>query len=399
MKSKLLVYDSFYSGHHREYVEHLLRHWPADTGVIFVVHPKVIAEINSIGLIHNFELVGLPQVLADELENVTNHKEHLAVEREFILEIAQQYQPAEWLWLFMDPYRTFLGSRPFRGLGIRHRGILFMNQLYVPWNLGYLRQQLAYRLKLWLLLRNPAVEEIYILNDQQGSQRLNQKYRTERFSFLPDPVLIIDSLGLDQTADQGALRASLGWSKDRKIALLFGAISERKNALGCLRAASCLPPALRARTCLVIHASSIRSPHKEQLSSLIAEINESYPELELRFERGRLSDQELAHRIAASDLILAPYRHFYSSSGVMNCAIRHAKPFVASERGLMAVLAREYGVGQLVDPTDFEQMATAWEEGFKEETLPLDSCERYINARSAEEFAGILGKQKLGVGA
>ncbi|MEM8585469.1 MAG: glycosyltransferase [Bacteroidota bacterium] len=402
MGDRLIIYDSFSGGHHPEFVRLLLENWPPNSGgksfTKLLLHPKIVAELKHISLPERVELVELPQVVTRQLAEASNHKEHILIERAFLLDMVEKYKPTDWLWLAIDAYRTFLSRRPFKKYNVRHRGILFMNHLYRPWKLHNTREQLALRYKLGKMLRNQSVEKVFVLNDDAGAVKLNKQYKENRFISLPEPIAGERDLIKTSEERKSAFKEELGWPLDKKIALLFGVLAPRKNPIGCIEALKLLPSELQKNYCLVIHGSISNPPSLEQeVHQAIEETNtqlaqklstSSSPPFVL-LQTGRVIGQELEKRFAACDIVLAPYVNFYSASGVMNHAIQHGKTSVVPHRGLMASLSESYQFNEVCIADQPKDIARAWGLADKR-ALDLNKAMQYLASRTPAQYAKTL---------
>lgn len=402
MGDRLIIYDSFSGGHHPELIIQLLRNWPVSRNsyefVKFILNPSIVSELSDITPPEGVEIIGLPQVVSDNLAEARTHKEHIKLEQDYLLSIANDYKPTIWLWMALDAYQVYLASQPFKELGTRHIGILFMNHLYRPFHLSNARDQLALRYKLMKSLSNSRVETIFVLNDEAGAERLRKQFKDSRFKALPEPIANGGKLISVSLAEKNRIREKIGWPIDRKIALLFGALSPRKNALGCLEALELLPKSLRDQTTMCIHASVVKpKSHLEEVKEAIENINakssigykDDRSDVSALIQIGRISESEVEDRFAACDVVLAPYLNFFSASGVMNHAIQHQKHAIIPHKGLMASLSKNYELNYSCRSNQPKDLARAWADASSSDFNEA-GANSYLASRTPEHYARTL---------
>jgi glycosyltransferase involved in cell wall biosynthesis len=162
--------------------------------------------------------------------------------------------------------------------------------------------------------------------------------------------------------------------------LLFGYLTERKGPLTVLDALRLLPTHISKRVAVLLAGRidpTIRSAIKERCSALARE----RPELWLRIEDRWLSRAELEFLVARSDVVLAPYRKFVGSSGVLMWAARAGRPVLAQEYGLVGRLTRDHRLGAVADSSDPTRLAR------EIERMIEYGPQNFIDVSSAATFA------------
>lgn len=238
----------------------------------------------------------------------------------------------------LDLYQVAIGrsSTPYKIAGIWFRPYSRME----PEGNGLLQKLRFWKSKLQkqgvmkLALRNPALDKIFILNDEQMPAWLDEK----RFFTLPDPWF-------DYPMAEGFdLRKHYGIPDDHLILLQFGYADERKNNENIITALNKLP-------------------HPNITLLIIGKFRPGYEEELKKFKTGPfrmitrdefISDEEMESTFRQSDVILRMNVNFFGSSGVVGIAARHDKPVIVSDTGVMAELVEKYKLGDIVDPYDPE---------------------------------------------
>jgi glycosyltransferase involved in cell wall biosynthesis len=135
----------------------------------------------------------------------------------------------------------------------------------------------------------------------------------------------------------------------RQRLLFFGAIRSNKGLHILLRALELLP-----QCDLTVAGEPVEPRYFEQVRDLARRLPPGRVELIDRF----VSEQETADLFGRSSLVVLPYTSFAAQSGVLQQALTHARPVVASDVGALGESVRRWGVGEVVPPGD--ERALAW---------------------------------------
>jgi len=198
----------------------------------------------------------------------------------------------------------------------------------------FLKSRLQKKMVMKLALRNPSLDKIFILNDEQMPAWLDE----QRFFTLPDPWF-------DYPMAEGFdLRKYYGIPDDHLILLQFGFADERKNNENIIAALNGIPHS--NITLLII--GKFRPGYEQELQQLKTGPFRMVTRDEF------ITDEEMESTFRQSDVILRMNVNFFGSSGVVGIAARHDKPVIVSDTGVMAKLVEKYRLGEVVDPYDTE---------------------------------------------
>jgi colanic acid biosynthesis glycosyl transferase WcaI len=210
-----------------------------------------------------------------------------------------------------------------------------------------LRKSVLYR----LMLLNRALSVVLTLDPFFPDYAADTYRGGHKVMALPDPAFT-------PPATSGAGPAGLLPPPDRKLLLLFGALSERKGIL-CLLEALRLMPADTAAGIAVVIAGRVAPEIRPAVRRALGLLRRRQPHLWLHLEDRWLEDVEVAGLVQASDLVLAPYQRFVGSSGVLLWAAQARVPVLTQDYGLIARLVREHRLGVTADVTDPRVLAVA----------------------------------------
>lgn len=242
--------------------------------------------------------------------------------------------------------------------GRRASGILFRPSVHyaeffgqrpsVKERLREIRKNILYP----LMLRNPAIHSVYSLDPYFPAFAAKHYAAGYKVEGLVDPISRQDEM-------RPAVRVAKGAEEKIRFAM-FGVLTERKGIVTLLDALRLLP----RRTAKLIEVkiagqidAAIRGVVWERRSALARYRSE----LDLRLEDRHLHESEIAALVANADVVLAPYRRFVGSSGVLMWAAGAGKPVITQDYGLLGRLVRERGLGIAVDTTSAPALAHAIE--------------------------------------
>ncbi|MDP5120775.1 MAG: glycosyltransferase, partial [Spirosomaceae bacterium] len=233
---------------------------------------------------------------------------------------------------------------------------------------------------LWLMLRQNKLNKIFILNDHSTAAKLNTRFSTNLFTYLPDPIY-------DYPNDDSVLniREKHDISTDRIILLCFGMIDAKKNVALIIDAAKELPDAVAKKLCILV-VGKVREEYTTTLTQSINIAKKENTQLQIEQVNGFVTDAEMESYVKQSDWISLAYVNFYSSSGVVGLAARHNKPILATQFGVIGQQTQEYGLGISVDARKIAEITSSLEIIVSQEHHYPRSAERFVNEHSPENF-------------
>lgn len=164
--------------------------------------------------------------------------------------------------------------------------------------------------------------------------------------------LLPDSTNPELPKEGGKLaEALLKKAAGRKILLLIGGIQERKNLSGL---AKMLANADASRVLFAVVGRFLTSQFSPETQAAVAAMEKAE---NVFLHDGYIQDEaELNACIAASDVIFAVYKNFWSSSNILTKAALYDKPTLVPAGGLMQKHVEEYGIGLAQDADDTDRM-------------------------------------------
>lgn len=188
-----------------------------------------------------------------------------------------------------------------------------------------------------------------VCHTRQAQSRL-----VEEFNVSEEAVRIIPHgplMDRDAFPSYAAARMRFEWTMDRPVALLFGVLRPYKGVEFLLRSWAKVQKNL-PKACLVV-AGYAAQAYAQQLRSLCRDL-EIGGTVEFRFRF--LPEEELHTLIAATDVLVYPYRNI-TQSGALFAGMNAGKAIVATRVGGLTEVLRDERTGCLVEYGDHDQLA------------------------------------------
>lgn len=390
---KILVYDSEAGGHHREYFRYLKEYWAqaeTDGHLYFATHPDVAEDIEE-EVPQTCTVLPLDRATVDELENTQQAWRRSLKEWSAMEEMAQQCEPDHCVVSSLNWFQFALALPQAYWVDYTISGILFFP--YPRWKpesastfdaaLDRIRL-IRKRTILWLMMRNPMVSTVHVLNDPKVAQYLNGTLDSrERFQALPDPAPV-----LPDPPSSANLRARYDIDANRTLFLFFGTISRRKGVLMTLEALKDLPADVRGEIA-VVFVGRLKLGQKEAIRAAVREV-ETLCQLQIRTDFRFVDPDELALALRDCDVVLAPYQRTEGSSGVLGHVARSGKPVIGPRTGLIGEIIRKYDLGVTIDASHARELSeaivTAHRDSF-DDLSNTSGMRKYVADHAPDAFA------------
>lgn len=340
-----IFYDSAISGHHTEYISHLVSFIVNDETnsdeYIFIV-PEAIQEKfpeivelsqNSDKVIWEF----IPTKKCEYLQNLPLLKRSF-IELNLVEAYATKFNVKEVFLLYFNIFQLALVFKrpPFQIKGILFLQFYRMQKKTIGEKLKYFRKYYITKWYSW----NPNIKKIFILNDKKTVDFLNSKFQGSKFKMLPDPIpLYQEECGFD-VYDYYQI------SKNKKILLHPGAIDIRKGTFEIIEAIDLLKEKETAQYAIVI-VGRAKQDIAAKIEKQIAELeNKNFT---IIFDNTFVSNERLKSIFLQSCAVLMPYKNPEASSGILGHATSSNKCVIAPESGLIGDIIRLNNLGVLIN--------------------------------------------------
>jgi glycosyltransferase involved in cell wall biosynthesis len=391
--SVFLFFDLEVTGHHVEYISHLIRYRVQHNSagkVILLIHPLAIERLADFNLPENWEkavVIEHPNDKEQQILDKTKSKVQKAnKELKILKRIGDKYQASTCCLMSLNKYQLALGGRLGRSLPGNIRGILFnplgrTGKLLNDFLLGPRK-----KVQISWILRNEKINKIFLLNDKEKAVELNTYYRKRKvFKSLPDPVQPLFSGQVDPVS------TTKGENDERIKFLLFGSLSERKGIFTVLGALEVLQTSVSSHI-EVIFAGKLNKKDGANFIARLKRLKENNSELKLTLIDKFLSNTEAANLFAGADFILAPYIGSEASSGIIGHAAFYKKPVIGPGKGLIGKLINDYRLGLAIEPMDAGNLSSAIVKTSGNQTIQssTEGMEAFVQERHPDVFVKTL---------
>lgn len=249
-------------------------------------------------------------------------------------------------------------------------GIIYLIYLY-RWKKSSFKTRILDVLKYLIFSRFGVFERVFLLNDKAAPCYLNQKFKTQKFEYLPDPVAI----SLDIPFEDLRLRWNV--APETKIFAHFGSLAIRKGTLELLKAIilANIPNAF------FVFAGRVGSEIHEEFYELLGKARSLG--VQILVVDKFCSYEFLMNLSRASDAIFIPYQNTEQSSGIIAYAAAAGTPVFSPSSGLLGKLVRRYHLGKTSSDISVQSIAsamndTAW--------ISRRDGKKYLLENSTEQF-------------
>ena len=197
-----------------------------------------------------------------------------------------------------------------------------------------------------LFSHRKSIDKVFILNDDNIAQKLNEIYHTSNFYFLPDPVPSINRMNVKN------IRGELGIKTSDKMYLHFGGLTERKGTLAILETLVMMRNEDLEDTVFVF-AGMVYDNIKKRFYALKKNLDQKVRILVY----DEFCTYSMINNLCQScDVILIPYLDTGQSSGVIGYASFFNKPVIGPSDGLVGSLIKVYNMGVTLDKISCETL-------------------------------------------
>jgi len=228
---------------------------------------------------------------------------------------------------------------------VKVSGIIYNIYLY-SWHKLSIKKKVEQMLIHIVLTKCKIFERIYILNDRSAVAYFNKLYVSEKYFYLPDPIIQLPTKRIDT-------RKMLGIPEDGIFFLQCGNQNIRKNPLKILKTISELSP---KENFYYVIAGKLHPLIKDEIvrnANILGKVHN----IIIRDEH--LSYDMMNSLIEDSDCMFLLYENNTQSSGFMGYAALHGTPVIAYKNGLIGKIVKRYHLGKLVEPNNCNDIKNA----------------------------------------
>lgn len=376
-----LIYDSSITGHHTEYISHLVDFLvdnPTEENYVFVVNSEIQNKFPEIVL----KSAKSPHVSWDFIDDkVVNELEKMSkIKRSFkeyhVMEkFSMKYNASHVILMYFNIFQVALiFNKPSYSVS----GILFLQFYRMKVN------NWKERLKFWrkylttkLFTINKQISRVFILNDYKTVEYLNERFQTSIFDMLADPIPNYkEEIGFD-------IYDYYNISKDKKILLHPGAIDPRKGTYEIIESIDYCDKILADHLVILIVGKAKEEIDKQIRNKIEIVKNRSF---EIIFDNAFVANDRLKSLFIQSHAVLIPYKNVEASSGILGHAFAANKPVVVPNTGLIGEIVKDNEGGILIDKVDGVSIAKSYEKLY-ENNFYVKNNVNFVLLHSVENFS------------
>ena len=396
--SRVMLFDLEHTGHHANYIRYLIRYWGENqlAGELFVLVSPLFKQKHAdvIDLADRYsdsaiEIVAISQAEAQAVtanKTVFDRALRRVKEWNLLCKYASSLSIDRCIILYLDTCEL-----PFM-LGLKApclvSGIYFRPTFHYPQFQDY-RPSKRDRVNHWReklfvkrVLDHPQLETLFCL-DPLVDKSIKQQYPNANAIPVADPVEFPDT----KTLNPEALREKHGISPERKILLLFGAITGRKGTYKLLEAIQKISPEDCKHLCILI-VGAINDAERNVLVPQIESICQRQPvQIVTHFEF--VSEAAVQTYFQLADVVSALYQNHVGMSGILLLAAAAEKPVLSTDYGLMGELVRRYQLGIRLDSSCVDEVAQGLRQIVSAEPIVYspEKMRLFVEENSATRFA------------
>lgn len=395
-EKELMLFDLSIYGHHPSYIQHFIEYWTkqnSSESLYVVVSPKFLqvhADVVERAKNYSSSINFLSITTAEEAKlkaRTSGINRNIRAFQEWYLlcKYATTLQVSNCLIMYLDTclLPLALGIKP----PCQFSGIYFRPTFHYPEFSNYspsFKQRLQHWREKFILkraLRHSRLQTLFSL-DPFAVEQINSLHSQAKVVHLPDPVTLPNGkLSLNN------LKQHLRIDENRKVFLLFGALTGRKGIYQLLDAVVLLPTEVCQKLCLLFVGES-SDKEKAAIAALIATARQAKPIQIVEYYQF-VPEQDVQAYFQLADVVLAPYQNHVGMSGILLLAAAAQKPVLSSNYGLMGEIVRRYRLGVTVDSTKPNEIAKGLAYCLQslEKLGDRHQMELFANQNTAEKFA------------
>ena len=351
---KNLVFDIQITGHHVEYIQHLvdfLYDKAVDCDYYFIVNPSFSEKFPGIVTKARKNRNVFWQEITNE--EWLNCKSGGMTRKSFstfqlMHKYATKFRVDHACLLYFNTFQLACAIyRPSYTIS----GILFLQ--FYRMNKNTWKEKVKFYRKYFttkLFVCNPKIRQLYVLNDQKSVEFFNFEFKTNIFKVLPDPIPELQPL------ENFDIYNHYGIERSRKIFLHIGSLGDRKGTFDVIQAASQLPKDIQ-KICTILLVGKAGNKETELKISRSIVLARKESETTLIWHNDFVSNKLMKSLFNQCFAVLMPYKNAEASSGILGHASCAKKPVIATGKGLIKEIIKENNLGILMDSLSAEEIS------------------------------------------
>lgn len=363
---KVLIFEPHAVGHHGPYLQWMaigLAERGFDVTVVtlpeIMTHPAIFELTNaanesagSLKIVATKTHIKLPSVTTDSVDLIAREWAYWRLFRAWYKTHGNNVQPDVVFIPYLDYCLYAIGLRgspfgdcPWVGLAMRPSFHYRSMGITAPRpSLGGIKKMLFFR-----VLRNRYLKKLLTIDEPLANYLADVRRFSGKAVFFPEPA----EFGQMPAPDE--VKQKFGMTPERKLILLYGAVTARKGVAELLRV---LADTEFPKEVDVLLAGKVAEPSIRHM------LTESWVRALCDQGRLRIIDRfiETAEEpalFAAADIVWMGYRGHYNASGLLVQAASTGRPILACKEGVIGWQTQRHNLGRTVNPADVAEATAA----------------------------------------
>lgn len=384
---KKLIFDIDITGHHSEYIGHLVDYLNEkktdETIYIFIVHPEfslhfpdIVDKARQIKNVYWKQIkpkefymskrFGTALSSFIEFKIVNSYAKELRVDHVYLLNFHSLKFPG---MIFRPEYKIssilFHTFHRLKRESINEK-ILFYKRFYIT----------------KYCCKNPNLKSVFILNDKSTVGLMNKEFKSNQFKMLPDPIPTLRAI------PNFNIYEYFGIKKNRKIFLHIGSLGNIKGTLEVLSSAKHINLDCQKNVTILLVGKARLLSDEALYTNRIKEINRD-TEVQAIWNNNFVSNDIMKSLFDNCDAVLLPYKNTEFSSGILGHAAASGKTVIATGQGLIEELVSNYNLGMLLnEPTEINIAKKIME--FLLNKIVFNPSNNFVRERNPKIFSEFL---------
>ena len=384
---KKLIFDIAITGHHSEYVNHLVDY----------LHELKSNDVDYYFLLHPEFSKTFPKIYEKAQQTTNVYWNEISLEEFQKTNTAQKIRSS---WLSFKILHKFALEHEFDHVYVLDFHTIKYAALFyrTPYTISTILFLLFHRLKKATLgdkiefykryyitkfvASHKNLKHIFILNDQEGVNYLNAEFKTDIFKMLPDPIPQLTPL------DDFDIHKQYGIEEGRVIFLHIGSLGNRKGTLEVIESVEHISISGQNRVAILI-VGKTGNLKDEQLYENAVKMMKSKTNAQLVWHNEFVPTAMMKSLFDQSEAVLIPYKNAEFSSGILGHAAAANKMVIATGSGLIGQLVTRYQLGSLLVKPDALNLAKKIEEVLGTESKMIENSD-FVKQHSPRRFSKTL---------
>ncbi|SHJ70801.1 Glycosyltransferase involved in cell wall bisynthesis [Maribacter aquivivus] len=350
-----LIFDIAITGHHSEYIEHLVNYLESQVLIndiyYFVIHPELLERFPRIkDKSRENNKINFVPISKEELRGVVSVKKiknslaqfkimnHYAKILDIDHVISLDFHSIKYGVLLKKPAFTI-------------SSILFLQFFRLPKKT--LNEKMEYYKRYFIIkwaVANKQIKNVFVLNDDRTVDFMNKEFNTNCFQILPDPIPVLKPL------ESFNINKYYNISPGRKIFLHIGSLGDRKGTNEVIESTFCLDEDVQRSIAIVLvgKASFLEDEKKYHAKMRLVQ---NKTEVQIIWDNQFVTREMMKSLFDNCDAVLLPYKNAEFSSGILGHAAASRKTVIATGAGLIQELVNKYNLGILLEKPDADSIA------------------------------------------